>query len=63
MRIVSQLAACLDDVAEDKVFVVGCTSRSETLDLGLRRSGRFEKEIEIGVPKEEERHQIIQKIV
>ena len=35
--------------------MIGCTSRPETIDSALRRAGRFEREITIGVPNEEER--------
>ena len=39
--------------------MIGCTSRPETLDSALRRAGRFEREIAIGVPNEEERIDIM----
>jgi len=39
--------------------VIGCTSRPESIDTALRRAGRFEREIVIGVPNEEERIQIM----
>lgn len=40
-------------------MVIGCTSRPETIDTALRRAGRFEREITIGVPNEEERIDIM----
>ena len=39
--------------------MIGCTSRPETVDSALRRAGRFEREITIGVPNEEERIDIM----
>jgi len=46
----------------DRVVVVGVTSRPETIDAGLRRAGRFEREISIGVPNEEDRIDILNKL-
>ena len=40
-------------------MVIGCTSRPEAIDTALRRAGRFEREITIGVPNEEARVQIM----
>ena len=45
--------------SEKHVVVIGCTSRPETIDSALRRAGRFEREITIGVPNEEERISIM----
>lgn len=57
VRIVAQLASCLDelDFCEARVVVVGVTTRPEYIDQGLRRAGRFEREITLGVPNEEAR--------
>jgi ribosome biogenesis ATPase len=41
------------------LIVIGATSRPESIDQGLRRAGRFEKEIALGVPNEEARVEII----
>ncbi|CAK5042200.1 unnamed protein product [Meloidogyne enterolobii] len=51
-RIVTQLIASLDDLNStlSKVFVIGTTNRPEILDASLRRAGRFDKEISIGIP-------------
>ena len=46
----------------DRVVVVGVTSRPETIDAGLRRAGRFERELSIGVPNEEDRIDILTKL-
>lgn len=61
VRIVAQIASCMDELnASDKqIVVIGCTSRPETIDTALRRAGRFEREITIGVPNEEERIDIM----
>lgn len=61
VRIVAQIASCMDELSQgDKqVIVIGCTSRPETIDSALRRAGRFEREVNIGVPTEDERIEII----
>lgn len=61
-RIVAQLSASLDDLerAERPVIVIGATSRPETLDLSLRRAGRFDREITLGVPNERNRTEMLQ---
>ena len=41
------------------VVVIGATSRPETIDTALRRAGRFEREISLGVPNEEARIEIL----
>ena len=57
VRIVAQLASCLDDLdnSGERVVVIGVTTRPESIDSGLRRAGRFEREITLGVPNEEAR--------
>ena len=40
--------------------MIGATTRPESIDQGLRRAGRFEKEITLGVPNEESRLEILQ---
>lgn len=64
VRIVAQLSSCLDDLEvtssdQGRVIVIGITSRPETIDQGLRRAGRFEREITLGVPNEEARIDIL----
>lgn len=44
------------------MVVIGVTSRPESIDQGLRRAGRFEREITIGVPNEEARVEILTKL-
>ena len=60
-RVVAQLLALMDGMSErGKVIVLGATNRSESLDPALRRPGRFDREIEIGVPNVEGRLEILQ---
>jgi len=63
-RIVAQLLTCLDDLSLDKtdgkpVIVIGATNRPDSLDPALRRGGRFDHEILMGVPDENAREQIL----
>ncbi|XP_063974843.1 nuclear valosin-containing protein-like isoform X2 [Diachasmimorpha longicaudata] len=62
-RIVTQLLACLDDLGSrengDKVLVLGATNRPEVLDPALRRAGRFEREIALGIPDKKTRENIL----
>lgn len=44
---------------DHQVVIIGCTSRPESIDTALRRAGRFEREITIGVPNEEDRVEIM----
>lgn len=64
VRIVAQLAASLDDLdaSDERVVVIGITSRPETIDSGLRRAGRFEREVCLNVPNEEARIEILRKL-
>ena len=57
-RVVSQLLSCLDSLPKE-VFVIAACSRPETLDPGLRRSGRFDREILLQVPDEALREDIL----
>ncbi len=63
-RIVAQLLTCMDDLALEKtggkaVIVLAATNRPDSLDPALRRGGRFDKEINLGVPNEAVREQIL----
>ncbi|QZA88582.1 CDC48 family AAA ATPase [Salinarchaeum sp. IM2453] len=59
-RVVGQLLSLMDglDPRED-IIVIGATNRVDALDPALRRGGRFDREIEIGVPDVEGRREIL----
>ncbi|MGP8321719.1 MAG: CDC48 family AAA ATPase [Methanosarcinaceae archaeon] len=60
-RIVAQLLSMLDGlVGRGQVIVIGATNRIDSIDPALRRPGRFDREIEIGVPDHNDRHEILQ---
>jgi len=60
-RVVSQLLTLLDGLkARGKVIVIGATNIPNSLDPALRRPGRFDREIELGVPNKEGRKEILQ---
>ncbi|HXX16417.1 MAG TPA: AAA family ATPase [Candidatus Eremiobacteraceae bacterium] len=59
-RVVAQLLSLMDGfVARGHVIVIGATNIPEILDPALRRPGRFDREIEIGVPNTQARLQIL----
>ncbi|HET6640815.1 MAG TPA: AAA family ATPase, partial [Nitrososphaeraceae archaeon] len=59
-RIVSQLLTLMDGLeARGKVVVIGATNRVNSIDPALRRPGRFDREIEIGIPDEDGRLDIL----
>ncbi|MGB8171587.1 MAG: CDC48 family AAA ATPase, partial [Nitrososphaeraceae archaeon] len=60
-RIVAQLLSLMDGMStRGKVVVIGATNRINAIDPALRRPGRFDREIEIGVPDKEGRLEILQ---
>ncbi|GAY58086.1 hypothetical protein CUMW_184380 [Citrus unshiu] len=59
-RIVSQLLTLMDGMkSRAHVMVIGATNRPNSIDPALRRSGRFDKEIDIGVPDEVGRLEVL----
>jgi len=60
-RIVAQLLTCMDSLTPENnrggapVMVLGATNRPDSIDSALRRAGRFDREICLGVPDEESR--------
>lgn len=64
-RIVGQLLTCMDQVSQawreynKVVCVMGATNRPEAIDSALRRAGRFDREIALGIPSLEERQSIL----
>ena len=60
-RIVAQLLSLMDGLnSRGKVVVIGATNRPNSIDEALRRPGRFDREIEIGVPDRHGRLEILQ---
>ena len=60
-RIVGQLLSLMDGLdAREDVIVIGATNRVDSIDPALRRGGRFDREIEIGVPGEAGRREILE---
>ncbi|XP_033000580.1 nuclear valosin-containing protein-like [Lacerta agilis] len=62
-RIVAQLLTCMDDLnnlaTAAQVLVIGATNRPDSLDPALRRAGRFDREICLGIPGEAAREKIL----
>lgn len=59
-RIVSQLLTLMDGISSrGKLVVIGATNRPNAIDPALRRPGRFDREIEIGIPDVRGRHDIL----
>jgi transitional endoplasmic reticulum ATPase len=60
-RVVAQLLALMDGLSgRGNVIVIGATNRPSALDPALRRPGRFDREIEIGVPDKQGRYEVLQ---
>ena len=60
-RTVAQLLTLMDGLkSRGQVVVIGATNRPDALDPALRRPGRFDREIEIGVPDKEERKEVLE---
>src|SRR6056297_3149133 len=60
-RVVAQLLSLMDGLEErGRVTVIAATNRVDAIDPALRRGGRFDREIEIGVPDKEGRTEILQ---
>ena len=59
-RIVSQLLTLMDGMkSRGNVVVIAATNRPDSIDPALRRPGRFDREIEIGIPDDEGRFDIL----
>ncbi|XP_072292409.1 nuclear valosin-containing protein-like isoform X2 [Eucyclogobius newberryi] len=62
-RIVAQLLTCMDDLnsltVTAQILVIGATNRPDSLDPALRRAGRFDREICLGIPDESTRIRIL----
>ncbi|NXW80797.1 SPAT5 protein, partial [Hirundo rustica] len=66
-RVVASLLTLMDGIgsegSEGQLLVLGATNRPHALDAALRRPGRFDKEIEIGIPNAQDRVDILQKLL
>ncbi|XP_030334061.1 ATPase family protein 2 homolog isoform X3 [Strigops habroptila] len=66
-RVVASLLTLMDGIdsegSKGQCLVLGATNRPHALDAALRRPGRFDKEIEIGVPNAQDRLDILQKLL
>uniref|UniRef100_A0A8C9XXY0 vesicle-fusing ATPase n=1 Tax=Sander lucioperca TaxID=283035 RepID=A0A8C9XXY0_SANLU len=64
-RVVASLLTLMDGIGSEghsgQLLVLGATNRPHALDPALRRPGRFDKELEVGVPSAAERADILQK--
>jgi len=59
-RIVSQLLTLMDGMkSRGRVVVIAATNRPDSIDPALRRPGRFDREIEIGIPDDDGRLDIL----
>jgi len=60
-RVVAQILSAMDGMeARGDVIVIAATNRVNSIDEALRRPGRFDREIDIGVPSKKGRHKILQ---
>jgi len=60
-RVVAQLLSLMDGLtSRGEIIVIGATNRVNDIDAALRRPGRFDREIEIGVPDTKGRNEILQ---
>jgi transitional endoplasmic reticulum ATPase len=60
-RVVAQLLASMDGLkGRGHVIVIGASNRPDALDPALRRPGRFDREVEIGIPDREGRNEVLQ---
>ncbi|KAI9209218.1 P-loop containing nucleoside triphosphate hydrolase protein [Polychytrium aggregatum] len=66
-RVVGTMLTLMDGASTsaegDRVVVIGATNRPNALDSALRRPGRFDREIEIGIPNAQHRHEILQALL
>ncbi len=60
-RVVAQLLSLMDGMgSRENIIVIGATNRPNAIDPALRRPGRFDREIEIGVPDKQGRFEMLQ---
>jgi transitional endoplasmic reticulum ATPase len=59
-RVVAQLLTLMDGLDQtDRVVVVGATNRPDAIDPALRRGGRFDREVEVGIPDRGGRREVL----
>ena len=58
-RLVAQLLTLMDGLTKSNIVVIAATNRPDAIDEALRRPGRFDREIIIGVPDEKGRREIL----
>ncbi len=59
-RVVSQMLTLMDGLkGRGRLIVIGATNRPDSIDPALRRPGRFDREIEVGVPDREGRQEVL----
>ena len=58
-RLVAQLLTLMDGLTKSNIVVIAATNRPDAIDEALRRPGRFDREIVIGVPDENGRREIL----
>lgn len=60
-RVVAQLLSLMDGMgSRGNIIVIGATNRPNAIDPALRRPGRFDREVEIGVPDKAGRYEVLQ---
>ncbi|OTA57257.1 ribosome biogenesis ATPase-like protein RIX7 [Hypoxylon sp. EC38] len=66
-RIVAQMLTCMDNLSIQKigkpVITIAATNRVDSIDPALRRAGRFDREVSLGIPNEASREAILRKIL
>jgi len=63
-RLVSTLLTLMDGIKiTKKLIIIGATNRPDTIDAAMRRPGRFDREIEIGIPSQIQRKDILMKLL
>jgi transitional endoplasmic reticulum ATPase len=58
-RLVAQLLTLMDGLTRSNIVVIAATNRPDAIDEALRRPGRFDREIVVGVPDESGRREIL----
>lgn len=63
-RVVATMLTMMDGMNDNgRVVVVGATNRPNSIDSALRRPGRFDQEVEIGIPDANDRYEILNKLI